>query len=108
MALLGIKFTEEHKRRLSEAHKGKLRKNGIARHGEGYIRIFMPNHPFADARSYVREHRLVMEKHLKRYLKPQEVVHHINGIKDDNRIENLELFVNHSIHLKFNNPRRKK
>lgn len=57
----------------------------------GYILIWCPKHPFVNAYGYVREHRLVMEKHLGRYLRPDEVVHHLNEIKTDNRIENLEL-----------------
>lgn len=63
---------------------------GGRRKRNGYISILSPNHPFADAHGYVFEHRLIMEKHIGRYLKHWEIIHHINGILTDNRIENLE------------------
>lgn len=66
-------------------------KGGKIKNGHGYILAYSPNHPHAYNRRHMLEHRLVMEKHLGRYLKSWEIVHHINGIRDDNRIENLEL-----------------
>lgn len=56
-----------------------------------YWAVLSPYHPFADSKGYVMEHRLIMEKHLKRLLEEKEVVHHINENPLDNRIENLEL-----------------
>jgi len=68
-------------------------KGGKRRTPEGYIRVYQPEHPYAAEDRTVLEHRLVMEQKLGRYLKPHEIVHHNNGIKHDNRPENLELTV---------------
>ena len=67
-------------------------KGGRTVHSFGYIRIRCEGHPRAKGKGqYVLEHILVMEKHLDRYLTSEEIVHHINGIRSDNRIENLQL-----------------
>ena len=64
----------------------------MVKHASGYLKELAKGHPYADSYGYVMQHRLVMERHLGRTLGPKERVHHKNGIRDDNRLENLELW----------------
>jgi len=67
---------------------------------DGYVLIYSPEHPQASAHKYVPEHRLVMEKKLRRYLRRAEVVHHRDGDPANNAVENLELFSCKADHLR--------
>jgi len=58
----------------------------------GYSFIRMPNHPNSSSNNYIAEHVLVVSDDIKRPLKKSEFIHHKNGIRNDNRIENLELW----------------
>lgn len=60
---------------------------------DGYVLVKRRGHPNADSQGYVREHTLVMSEILGRPLVKGESVHHKNGIRADNRPENLELWV---------------
>ncbi len=83
-----------------KAHKGRRSwnwKGGRIKDKWGYIQIWMPEHPNAKMAGYIHEHRLVMSNHLGRPLTSKEFIHHKNGIRDDNRLENLELLT-HNVH----------
>jgi hypothetical protein len=111
MVNLGKKFSEEHKRKLSEAQigeKGNNWKGGISEMRNKYHASYKPDHPLANKRGYVLNHRLIMEAFLGRYLKPEEVVHHINEDTLDNRLENLMLFANDKKHRAFHMELKRK
>ena len=89
----GRKKTEEEKKHLSEINMGdknRAWKGGRRVHSGGYVLVYMPEHPCAEM-GCVLEHRFVAEQLVGRPLKTEECVHHKNGIKTDNRIENLEI-----------------
>lgn len=82
-----INFDESH----ILPDKGLRKCKGIIEY-DGYIYVRKPSHPFCNNKGYIREHILVMELHLGRFIDGSiEVVHHLNECKTDNRIDNLKL-----------------
>lgn len=57
----------------------------------GYVQLCIKQHPYASVDGYVMEHRVVMEKKMGRFLMSDEIIHHLNEVKHDNRISNLEV-----------------
>lgn len=72
---------------------------------DGYVMVLKPQHPHANSRGYVCEHRLLVEGHIGRYLTCAEQVHHENGKRDDNRLENLKL-TDRFEHGRIHKPKR--
>jgi hypothetical protein len=89
----GLKYASCSACRTESGESNSNWRGGRTRHKRGYILLWAPDHPRTGNGSYVFEHVLVMEKMLGRYLLPGENVHHRNGVKDDNRPENLELWI---------------
>jgi hypothetical protein len=76
-------------------------KGGRFIHRGGYVYVYRPDHPRANAAGYVYEHRLVAETTLGRHLTARERVHHINGDKTDNRPENLVVLASQAEHVRL-------
>lgn len=104
----GRHHTEAAKMKMSDSHK----QSGIGhkkKRNDGYISIYFPDHPKSNASGYIMEHVLVMESIIGRWLHEDEVVHHINKIRHDNRKENLMLmtFSEHAaLHMKERHAKR--
>ena len=86
--LKGTKLKAETKEKMSITKSTGVGKKTLK---NGYIRIYFPDHPKSDKYGYILEHDLIMECNIGRWLNKDEIVHHINGIRNDNRIENLML-----------------
>ena len=97
------KFPEENRNQHSSQNNNW--KGGKHLNAKGYVLIRKEGHPRASKRgNYVREHIILIEQNIGRYLKDDEIVHHINGNKSDNRLENLMLMK----HGKHSSLHRKK
>ncbi len=124
-------LSEESRKRKSEAQKGrKLSQKGkiaisianscnynglngfghTKQHNKGYVLAYVPKHPKAHKDGYVMLHTVLIERAIGRYLTENEVVHHINHDRSDNRLENLQLMSKHehmSMHMKERHEKRR-
>ena len=92
-------FPRMHNFALREREEKSTWKGGV-KYMKGYKYVICPNHPNGTKHgNYVAEHRLVMEKKLGRYLKPTEVVDHIDGDITNNHPSNLRVFASNGEHL---------
>jgi hypothetical protein len=94
----------------SEANRGEKSGNwrgGARKTTHGYRQVLMPWHPRADSSGYVMEHIAVWEEETGVTVPPGFCIHHLNGNKSDNRIENLCLML-HGAHTKYHHSGKKR
>lgn len=113
----GKTMSHESRAKISDKNKGRRKRSDYEfgghekKRSDGYISVYVPNHPHCRSDGYVMKHILVIEKSIGRYLNDGECVHHINHIRDDNRIENLRLMTiseHMSMHMKERYEKRRK
>lgn len=95
---LGVEIRS--RKHYSQGEKNSSWKGGKITDKSGYVLVYAPSHPYKNHQNKVREHRLVMEKKIGRYLSPKEVVDHVDGDIKNNKINNLRLFANNAEHLR--------
>lgn len=81
---------------VGRVHNGRV----VIRNSSGYLMVWEPDHPHAYRGGWILEHRWIAEQQLGRLLETDEHVHHVNGVKDDNRSENL-VVLGHSEHSRL-------
>lgn len=94
----------------SEATRGEKSGNwngGVKKTARGYRQLLVPGHPRADANGYVMEHIVVFESETGMPVPTGCCIHHLNGDKSDNRIENLCLMT-HGAHTAFHHRGKKR
>lgn len=86
----------QRKRKYGDAHANRpiMVRHGRSVMNSGYVRVWEPGHPMANADGYVLEHRKVLHD-AGVDVPPRHHVHHLNGDKSDNRIENLGVLSEH-------------
>jgi hypothetical protein len=99
MSLARSEWCAENTESLRGANSGSW-KGGASIDSHGYRIVKCYGHPYNN-NDYVKEHRLVVEKRLHRFLVPSEVVHHIDGNKLNNKASNLICFINNGVHKRF-------
>ncbi|MDD4802631.1 MAG: hypothetical protein PHF24_06805 [Syntrophomonas sp.] len=84
-----------------KGEKAKNWRGGLIHRKDGYIEVYAPDHPMAHKDGYIYEHRLV-EKNKHPFTFPSALpVHHLNGLKNDNRPENIKMIRSQSAHMKL-------
>ena len=114
IARKGVPISNDVRKAISE--KNSCNYNGINGYGHtkihnrGYVLVYVPMHPRAHKDGYVMLHTVLMERYIGRYLTNDEVVHHINHDRQDNRIDNLRLMKKKdhmSMHMKERHEKRR-